>query len=66
MDEEEERELPTENINTQWKVVTAKRPHQTDSDSDPMTMPRKQGTTPKPNVKAARHVRKNADNIKKS
>ena len=66
MDAGEEHEMPTENINTQWKVVTAKRPHQTDSDSDPVTMPRKQRTKPKPNVKAARHVRKNADNTKKS
>ena len=65
MDEEEEHEPPTE-INMQWKVATAKRPHQTDSDSDPVTMPRKQRTKPKPNLKAARHVRKNADNTKKS
>lgn len=64
-DEEEEHEAPTENINMQWTVVTAKRPHQTDSDSDPMNMPRKQRTKPKPNLKAARHTRKNADNPKK-
>lgn len=66
MDEDEEREPPTENVTTQWKTVTAKRPHQTDSDSEPVTMPRKQRSRPKPNVKAARHVKKNADHTKKS
>ena len=66
IDEEEEHEPPTENINTQWTVVTAKRPHQTNSDSDPVKMPRKQRTKPKPNLKGARHTRKNADNPKKS
>ena len=66
MNEEEEHELPTENINMKWKVVTAKRPHQTDSDSDPVTMPRKQCTKPRPNLNAALHVRKHADNNKKS
>ena len=38
MDYEEEQGPPTENINMKWKVVSAKRPHQTDSDSDPLIM----------------------------
>ena len=38
MDYEEERGPPTENINMKWKVVSAKRPHQTNSDSDPVIM----------------------------
>ena len=42
-----------------------KRPDQTDSESDPVTMPRKQRTKPRPNLNAARNVRKNADNTKK-
>lgn len=66
MDEEEKHEPPTENINTQWKVVSVKRPHQTNSDSDPVTMPRKQRTKARPNLNAARHVRKHADSTKKS
>ena len=40
-EEEEEHKQPTENINTPWKVVTAKRPHQTDSNSDPLTIAKK-------------------------
>ena len=38
IDYEEEHGPPTENINTKGKVVSAKRPHQTDSDSDPVIM----------------------------
>ena len=66
MDDEEQQGPSKENTNTKWKVISAKRPHQTDSDSDPVIMPRKQRNKPRPNLNAARHVRKNADNTKKS
>ena len=65
MDQEEEREPQTGN-NTKWQVVSAKRPHQTDSDSEPLTLPRKQRIKPTPNLNAARCLRKSTDDTTKS
>ena len=65
MDQEEEREPQTGN-NTKWQVVSAKRPHQTDSDSEPLTLTRKQRIKPTPNLNAARCLRKSADDTTKS
>lgn len=66
MDDAEEYRQPMENTNTKWTVVSAKRPHQTDSNSDPVALPRKQRHKPRPNLSAARHVRKNPDHTDKS
>ena len=65
MDQEEEREPQTGN-NTKWQVVSAKRPHQTDSDSEPLNLPRKQRIKPTPNLNAARCLRKSTDDTTKS
>ena len=65
MDQEEEREPQTGN-NTKWQVVSAKRPHQTGSDSEPLTLPRKQRIKPTPNLNAARCLRKSTDDTTKS
>lgn len=65
-DDEEDSELPTENTTTTWQVVSAKRPHQTDSDSEPFPLPRKQRVKATLNLSTARRVRKNADETTKS
>ena len=41
--------------------ITAKRPHQTDSDSDPVPLQRRQTIRPSPNVNAAQQHRKKKD-----
>lgn len=68
MDDEEEHGPPMKNTNTKWKIVSAKWPHQTDSDSDsdPVILPRKQQNKPRLNLNTARRVWKNADDTKKS